>query len=390
MKRKLFFLLLLAGLGVSPTVLAGGIEPAVLGVTTKLLPTGTLVKAPDSRVFYIKDGTKSWVLDSVFSRWVTENHYYKADIARPISALDAAKYKQTKSVNPLYAGKVLRAPNGTQYYIDDKLRKRPISLAVRAKLKFPSGNLYPTNAVHLAEFLTGPALKGDKQPGGMVLYDGPYHGGRIWRLEEASDGAITKRLFLSDYLYESWYYPDESQRVAASGTELARYRRGSNISMYPPASPFLQRYPSGQVVPAPTTGSSLIKVRPAIRALIGRLNDIALPYYDRELTATENKAWVDYLYYGEVDNEADLRVAMSRQAKARALPTLTSHSQIIDLDVLKTKWFPYVFYFVHQLELDDADRDYWYSRIAAGDRDTIGKLGETLQWLKDTAGATRK
>lgn len=386
MNRQLIFLVLLLGLPANP-VYAGG---DVLGVTTKLLPSGTLVKAPDGRIFYLKDATKSRVIAPIYDRWTKENHYYKADLAQPISAADLAKYKQVKSVNLVYVGKILKAPSGTQYYIDDKMRKREISATTRQKLKFPTGNLYPTSAAHLAEFSTGPALKGDKQPGGMVLYDGPYHGGRIWKLEEAADGAITKRLFLSDYVYEAWYYPDESQRVAAGTKELARYRRGANIEAYPGGSPFLKRYPARQVVQPANTAKNLTKVRPAVRSLIARINTIALPYYDRELAAAENKAWIDYLYSGEVDNEADLKSSMARHAKTKTLPKLTSRTDMIDRDVLKSKWFPYLFYFVHQQEPEDADRDYWYSRIAAGDRDTIGKLGETLQWLKDTAGATRK
>lgn len=414
------------------------------------LPDGTLVKSAKSpNVYYIQAGKKSWVIPSVINRWLGENHYFKHDIIITVTDADLARYGQRASVNPIYAGKVLQHPNGTQFYIDDKLRKRQLSAAVRAALKFPGGNLYPTSIAHLEEFKTGPALASKTmQPGGMVVYDGPWHGGRIWRIEEGAGGALTKRLYLSDYIYEAAGYPDESQRVAVSATELARYQRGSNIERYADgytvgignnvyvvqagqlrliSSPallsamgykqkyvlkqhpeFLQRYPKGQPIaafktvtngtvkvtaeatPAPNAATNLVKVRPGIRTLIAQINDIALPVYDRELSAAENKFWVDYLYNGEVDTKAELVSAMKSRVSSGVWPTRTSRTAVVDADTLKNKWFPYLFYFVHQQEPSDADKEYWYGRIDSGDRNTIEKLGGTLQWLKDTAGLTHK
>jgi predicted 3-demethylubiquinone-9 3-methyltransferase (glyoxalase superfamily) len=60
------------------------------------------------------------------------------------------------------------------------------------------------------------------------------------------------------------------------------------------------------------------------------------------------------------------------------------------MDQLKNKWFPYMFYFVFQREPSSADKEYWYSRINSGDRNSIDKLGETMQWLKDKFGVSHK
>lgn len=414
------------------------------------LPDGTLVKSPTkTEVFYVRNGKKSWVIPGIVNKWLGENHFYKHDVILTISDADLARYPQTSSVNPAYVGKVLQHPDGTQYYIDDKARKRRLSAAARAKLKFPGGNAYPTSAAHLQEFPTGPQLAGSLQPGGMVIYDGPFHGGRIWRIEENSAGKMTKRLFLSDYLYEAWYNGDESQRVAVSAEDLAKYPRGSNIERYPDgwvvglgpdiyvvqkeslrliASPalfqalgynpkyvlkvfqeFLKRYPKGHAIAAfkgvvgseaeanksvpsgaPNAAVNLTKVRSEIRALITQVNDIYLSVYDKDVTASENKFWVDYVYNGEVGTKEDLIAAMKRARASGVKPARTSRTDELPEELLEQKWFPYLFYFVHQKEPEDADRDYWFSRIHGGDRNTIEKLGGTLQWLKDTSGATRK
>lgn len=413
------------------------------------LPDGMLIRGeskPD--VYYILDGKKSLVLPNILALWFGEAHFFKSDFVVTVTDADLARYVPTAAVNPLYIGKVLKHPNGSQFYIDDKMRKRPISQEVRGKLKFPGKNVYPTTASHLAQFKTGPALTGDKQPGGMIIYDGAYHGGRIWRLEEASDGVITKRLYLGDYFYEAEYYPDESQRVLVSAEELARYRRGANIGTYPDGwvvllnnqryvfqdgklrligsneifnafgynpkyvltafSQFYKTAAHGQPIgafknriaknislvgvlkTAPSSAATLIKVRPGIRTLISTLNTIALPIYDRELTVAENKFWVDWLYNGEAQSKDQLLAAMKKHVATKKFPVRTSRTAELSEDILQNKWFPYLFYFVHQKEPNDDDRDYWFDRIHSGDRNTIEKLGGTLQWLKDTSGVTRK
>lgn len=420
-------------------------------INPNFLPNGTLVKSPtNGNVYYLKGGKKSWVIPGILNRWLGENHFYKSDIIITVSNSDLALYPQTSSVNPIYIGKVLKAPNGTQYFIDNKLRKRELPGNVRAGLKFPAGNLYPTSNAHLQEFSTGPTItRTDIQPGGMVVYDGPYHGGRIWKIEEDANGKITKRLFLSDYLYEAWGYPDESQRVAVNAAELAKYTRGADIERYPDgwvvglngatsvvqggalrrvSSPavfsamgynpkyvikafpeFLKRYPQGQPIAAfktvtsnnvkvsttatttaPSSAYALHKVRPAIRALIADMNTIYLSVFDKDVTPTENKFWVDYLYNGEVSNKADLIKAMKKAKTSGKKPARTAITTELAPDDLKNKWFPYLFYFVHQQEPSEDDQSYWFARIDSGDRNTIEKLGGAIQYIKDTTGETRK
>ena len=420
-------------------------------INPNFLPNGTLITSPSTpNVFYVRDSKKSWVIPSVLNKWLGENHFYKHDIVVTVSDSDLARYPQVSSVNFLYIGKVLQHPNGVQYFIDDKLRKREISASVRTALHFPAGNVYPTSSAHLQEFATGPKItRTDVQPGGMVIYDGPYHGGRIWRIEEDSAGKLTKRLFLSDYLYEAYGYPDESQRVGVSAAELARYPRGANIERYPDgwvvglngvisvvqngtlrriASPavfsamgynqkyvltkfpeFLKRYPQGQPIAgfktvvangvsvsstasttAPSTATGLNKVRPAIRSLIVEMNTIYISVFDKDVTPSENKFWVDYVYNGEVNNKADLITAMKKAKASGSHPARTSRTAVLSESTLENKWFPYLFYFVHQREPDEADKSYWFGRINGSDRNTIEKLGGTLQWLKDTSGVSHK
>ncbi len=412
-------------------------------------PDGTLIKSPSSgNVYYIWGGKKSWVLPSILNRWLGENHYFKHDIIITVSDTDLARYPQRSSVNPVYVGKILQAPSGQQYYIDDKLRKRPISAAVRTKFNVPGNNLYTTSTAHIAEFATGPALTGNEYPGGYVVYDGPYHGGRFWKIEEIAGGKLVKRLFLSDYIYEASGYPDESQRSPVVAGIFAKHTRGENIERYPDGftvgigtsiyvvqneslrlitSPsiyaalgyhakyvqkeypeFLRRYPHGNAIrafrtivdgslvqagspaPAPSTSASLLKVRPAIRTLISEVNTLYIQVFDKDVTISENKFWVDYVYNGEVKTKTDLIAAMTTARQINKKPSLTSRTAAISLDKLKSQWFPYLFYFVWQKEPSAEDTAYWYSRIQSGDRDTIEKLGGTIQWTKDNLGVTRR
>lgn len=420
-------------------------------INPNFLPDGTLIKsAGRPEVFYIQNGKKSWVIPGLINRWLGENHYFKHDIILTIPDEDLARYPQTKSVNPVYIGKILQHPDGTQYFIDDKLRKRKIaSPAIRVALKMPAGNLYPTSAIHLQEFPTGPAITDTKlYPGGMVVYTGPYHGGRFWRIEEVTGGKLVKRLYLSDYIYEADGNPDESLRAPAIDAILARHERGVNLEKYPDGwvvglgpniyvvqdeklrlitSPdifaamgykqkyvltvfpeFLKRYAHSQSIsafkgivstssalkggpaPAPNTANGLTKVRPAIRALIADVNNVYLGVFDKDVTAAENKFWVDYVYNGEVNTKTDLIAAMQRAKQTGQKPARTSRTAKISLDKLKSHWFPYLFYFVHQQEPSQADKEYWYGRIQDGDRDTIEKLGGTIQWLKENQGTTRR
>ncbi|PIT98280.1 MAG: hypothetical protein COT71_01640 [Candidatus Andersenbacteria bacterium CG10_big_fil_rev_8_21_14_0_10_54_11] len=416
------------------------------------LPEGTLVTSPSTpNIYYLRGGKKSWVLPSILARWFNENHYYKGDIVMNISDADLARYPTATSVNKLYIGKVLQHPSGTQFYIDDKLRKRLLPGGVRVALRIPAGNLYTTSAGHLSEFPTGPPLTADKYPGGFVMYDGPYHGGRIWKTEEITGGTIVKRLYLKDRFYEADGYPDESQRAPATAEMLARHPRGANIDRYPDgwligSTPNIfvmqagdkrlivslsvfaamgytdsihvhreypelyAKYAQGQPIrafktvtangasmakgapaAAPSTSSNLLRVRPAIRTLIGQLNDHFRFVFDRDPSIAENQAWVDYLYLGEVSTREDLLAAMRRaKTTGRAALDITPRTAVLPEEQLERHWFSYLFYFVHQQEPTEADREYWYARIKPGDRDTIEKLGGTLQWVKENFNATRR
>lgn len=412
------------------------------------LANGTLVRtAANPAVYYLRDGKRSWVLPKIIDNWLGEAHYFKHDVLTVISDEDMRRYPQTKSVNPLYIGKILQGPGGKQFYIDDKLRRRPISASVRGALKYPGRNVYPTTAAHLAEFAAGPAItRTDVHPGGTVMYNGPYHGGTVWRIEENAAAALTKRFYLSDYVYEAEGYPWSSQILPVSTAELNRYTRGSNIERYPDGwvaglnsknyvvqkgtlrhiatqslfdamgykskyvltihPEFLKRYPIGTPIaafksltttvataaPAPTTAttSAYPQLRPPAREAIAQVNDIFLVTYDRAITAEENRFWVDYVYKGEVANKTELTAAIQRAKATGKRPALTPRTTPIDPAALKAKWFPYLFYFVWRREPDQAARDYWFGRIVPGDRDTIEKLGGTIQWLKDTSGLTHK
>lgn len=388
------------------------------------------------------------VLPKIISLWLGEAHYFKIDCVVTISAADLARYPQTKSVNPLYIGKILQAPDKTQYFIDDKLRKRKISPAVRAALRYPSRNLYATTASHLTEFAAGPEIKRtDVHPGGTVMYNGAYHGGTVWRVEE-NNGIYIKHYYLQDYIYEAEGYPWSGQIMSVTGQELARYKRGTNIERYPDGwqvgigkdifivkngalrriasdalyktmsynpkyilrvfPEFLLRYPRTYTIAgfknifvasaakisatsvAPNTSNTLTKVRPAIRDLIAQINDIYMAVFDKQISVADNMFWVNYVYNGEVATKSELVAAMNKEKVTGIKPSLTPRTTPISLTLLKEKWFPYLFYFVWQREPDSADKDYWYGRINDGDRNTIEKLGGTLQWLKDTSGISHK
>jgi hypothetical protein len=442
------------GRGVPSLAAAGGFEidrkyyPS--SANPNALPDGTLIRSGVSgTVFYVQNGKKSWVLPSILNRWLGENHFFKHDIIVTLSEADLARYLQVASVNPIYMGKVLVHPGGTQYFIDDKLRKRELPAGVRSALKIPVGNVYPVSAAHLQEFKTGPKLTADRYPGGMVVYTGPYRGGRFWRFMEAADGTVRKHLYLSDFIYEADGNPDESHRAPAVTAIFDKHGRGANIERYPDGwtvglgsdifvvqnghlrlitsaqlfaamgyqekyvrreyPEFLRRYPRGEPIrayrtivatgvsaskgapaPAPNAATNLTKVRPHIRALIAEVNTIYLTTHGKDVTAAENKFWVDYLYNGEVNNRADLIAAMQRAAATGKNPPRTSRTAQIDIEKLKSHWFPYLFYFVHQKEASPEDIDYWYSRIQPGDRDSIEKLGGTIQWVKENLGATRQ
>jgi hypothetical protein len=413
------------------------------------LPNGTLVKkATNNNVYQIRDGKTTLILNSILDRWLGENHFFKRDIIRTISTEDFARYPQGNAVNKIYVGKVLKGSSGKQYFIDDKMRKRELSTTARATLKFPANNLYATTDAHLTQFSTGKPLDGKSIPGGFVFYDGHYHGGRMWKTTEAGDGKIEKHLYLKDRFYEADGNPDESQRVALSSAQLATLRRGVNIDKYPDgwfigigkdvylmqggkrrkiASPeilnamsganqarkeypeIFTKYATGEDVrafkntiapntnssttsgakSAPNTAHNLTRVRPEIRALIADMNNIFMSVFDRDPSVNDNQFWVDYAYNGEVKNKAELLNAMKGAKKSGNNPARTPLNAELDSSVLENKWFPYFFYFTHQRDANEDEKDYWFNRINT-DKNTPEKLGGTIQWLKDTQGRSMR
>lgn len=412
------------------------------------LPDGFLIKSvAGGDTYYVKNGTKSKVLPRIIELWLKEAHYLKPDLIVKVSGEELAKYKEVAAVNPLYIGKILQAPDGKQFFIDNLLRRRPLSAAVRSALVYPSRNVYPTTDSHIAQFKLGPAItRTDVHPGGTVIYFGSYHGGTVWKIEEDAKGNLTKCFYLQDYIYETEGYPWSSQILPVSEAELNRYPRGLNIDKYPDGwvvglnansflvhngtlrllpeavrkamgynakyvltvfPEFLKRYPRGEAVtqfknvtakvngnlakaaPAPNAASTYTKVRPAVRALIADVNNIYLLIYGKEATASENQFWVNYLYSGEVSTKAALEAAMKTAKATGKKPALTSRTATLSEDIMKSKWFPYLFYFVHQSEPSDTDKDYWYGRIDGGSTSIEG-LGGTLQYIKETTGSTRK
>lgn len=413
------------------------------------LPDGTLVKKSNSsNVYQIRDGKITLVLNSILDRWLGENHFFKQDIIRAISAEDFIRYPQGNAVNKIYIGKVLKGASGKQYFIDDKLRKRELSSATRAALKIPANNLYATTDAHLNQFSTGKTLDGKSIPGGFVFYDGPYHGGRMWKTTEAGDGKIEKHLYLKDRFYEADGNPDESQRVALSPAQLATLRRGANVDKYPDgwligigkdaylmqgakrrkianseilnvlggANQIRKEYPeiftayatgedvrafknivatntnsgtSSSAKVAPSVAHNLTRVRPEIRAIIADMNNIFMGVFDRDPSVSDNQFWVDYAYNGEVKNKAELLAAMNKAKKTGKNPPRTPLNAELDSTTLENKWFPYYFYFTHQRDANEDEKNYWFNRIHT-DKNTPEKLGSTIQWLKDTQGRSMR
>jgi len=466
MNNKLAISALLLGVIIStPDAFAGG---AVNGVSTvkkssgftvdkkfypssqnpNFLPDGTLVKKDNNAIYQIRDGKMTLVLNSILNRWLEENHFFKREIIRTISAEDFARYPAGNAVNKIYIGKVLKNAKGKQFFIDDKLRKRELPASARTALKIPANNSYLTTDAHLNQFSTGKPLDGKTIPGGFVFYDGPYHGGRMWKTTEAPDGKIEKHLYLKDRFYEADGNPDESQRVALSASQLATLRRGVNIDKYPDGwligigkdvylmqagkkrkiinpeilnalggtNQIKKEYPeiytkyatgedirafkkivaentnittSSSAKVAPNTAHNLTRVKPEIRSLIADMNNIFMSVFDRDPSVSDNKFWVDYTYNGEVKNKTELLDAMNKAKKSGKNPKRTPLNVKLNTSILENKWFPFLFYFTHQRDANDDERDYWFNRIHA-DRNTIEKLGGTIQWLKDTQGRSRR
>ncbi|TSC72100.1 MAG: hypothetical protein G01um101438_728 [Parcubacteria group bacterium Gr01-1014_38] len=194
------------------------------------LPDGFLIQAQGKpEVYVIRGGKKSPLHRPILDRWLAEAHYFKHDVIIQFPASELAKYQTASPRNTFFMGRILTA-GGPRYFIDDQLRRRPISPAVQAALKYPSRILYTVPQGILDAFPEGPAItRTDRHPGGTVMYHGPYHGGTVYLIR----GDDTKHEFLQDYIYETMGFPWSSQILPVSAEELARYKRGAHLSTYP-------------------------------------------------------------------------------------------------------------------------------------------------------------
>jgi hypothetical protein len=402
-------------------------------------------------VYVIRGGKKSIVHRPIFDRWMQEAHYFDGDIAISLSTADIASYPDTTARNHVYMGKILES-GGKRYFIDDKLRKRPITPAVQAALKYPGRNVYAVPANILSAFPDGPAIvRTDIHPGGTVVYRGAYHGGTIWLIT----GDDTKHEFLQDYVYETMGFPWSSQILPISVAELAKYKRGAHLSTYPDGwvigkgtrryltqgnrlrwiasdtlfralkynskyvltvfPQFFSNYGQGEPITAfgsirasvssetvaaayaavfgtpaasPLPVTISTRVPPEVARLIANVNTIFLTIYDRNPTASENAFWIDYLYKGEAQTETAFRAALTRAKTTGVRPTITSRTVVLAPEIL-LRYVNFLFYYVFGRFPDEGEKAFWDERVTSGLRKTIEDLGGNMQFLKDQ-GLTRR
>ncbi len=207
------------------------------------LPDGFLIQASGGTdVYVVRGGKKSLIHRPILDRWLKEAHYFKHDVIVKLSASELAKYGDTTPRNAFSMGRILTTGGG-RFFIDDKLRRRPISPAVASALKYPKRNVYTVPSGILNAFPEGPVItRTDRHPGGTVMYHGAYHGGVVYLIRDgdlpaaASPQAMqagTKHEFLQDYAYETMGFPWSSQILPTTAEELKQYRRGAHISTYP-------------------------------------------------------------------------------------------------------------------------------------------------------------
>lgn len=379
---------------------ARGEEGEVLGTDTvgtfypstygrNRLPDGFLIQAMGkNEVYVIRGGKKSLIFRPIVDRWLREAHYFKHDVIVKLSAAELAKYPEATPRNPFSMGRILSS-GGRRFFIDDKLRRRPISPAVQAALKYPSRNVYEVPASVLNAFPEGPPVtRTDRHPGGTVMYHGPYHGGIVYLIR----GDDTKHEFLQDYAYETMGFPWSSQILPTTAAELARYKRGAHISTYPDGwvisiggnhflvaggklrwiaskalfdslgyntkyvltvfPEFFKNYAVGRPVTAFKATRAAVSQASADRAasllgvtggfeglsdeqqkLLAQVNQLFLEVYDRNPSREENKFWVNYISAKKPRTARALLVAMAKARAAGELPKLAETTSTEDLRV---------------------------------------------------------
>lgn len=352
------------------------------------LPDGFFVQATGSdNVYVIVGGKRSLVYRPILDRWLKEAHYFKHDVIVKLSAAELATYAETTPRNTVYMGRVLTA-EGPRYFIDDQLRRRPITPAVQAALKYPSRNVYQVPGVVLNAFPGGPPItRTDAHPGGTVMYHGAYHGGVVYLIR-----GDAKHEFLQDYAYETMGFPWSSQILPTTAAELKRYRRGAHISTYPDGwiigvggnrfltqggklrwiaskavfdalgynakyvltvfPEFFKNYLVGQPITAFKGVRAAVTQASADRAnsllgatgnfeglsaetqkLLAEVNRLFLEVYDRNPSREENKFWVNYISAKKPRTARALQEAMAQARDSGELPTLPKTATAADLRV---------------------------------------------------------
>ncbi len=435
-----------------PTVLAattvGKLPPSAYGMST--LPDGFLIGAKGRpEVYVVQKGRKSLINGLILDRWLAEAHFIAPDVIIRLSPQDLAAYPDASARNAFYTGKILSF-NGQRYFIDDRLRRRPISPQVQAALKYPRRNVYDVPATILNAFPLGPVItRTDRHPGGTVVYTGPYHGGTLYLIR----GDDTKHEFLQDYVYETMGFAWSSQILPVTATELARYKRGQHLSTYPDGwivgkgmrrylvqggalrwlasdslfeafgynptyvlrvfPEFFRNYDPGDPVTAfknvsvatteaavraaqqaatgktaavgsgSVTDSAIaaLRVPPESRRLIANVNMFFLRVSDRNPTSNENIFWIDYLYKGEAQTEAEFVAALRTATATGKRPVITSRTAVLSPEKL-LRYVNFLFYFVHGRFPTADEKNFWDERVRSGVRKTIEDLGGNIQYRK--------
>ncbi len=366
----------------------GPLYPSAYGSTK--LPDGFLIQASGGTdVYVIRGGKKSLIHRPILDRWLKEAHYFKHDVIVKLSPPELAKYADTSARNDFYMGRILTT-GSTRYFIDDKLRRRPISPSVQAALKYPSRNVYTVPSGILDVFPDGSAItRTDRHPGGTVVYHGAYHGGVVYLIR----GDDTKHEFLQDYAYETMGFPWSSQILPTTAAELKLYKRGAHISTYPDGwiigvggsnylvqrgklrwiaskavfdalgynpkyvltvfPEFFKNYVVGQPVSAFKGVRASVSQSSADRAaglvsgasgafeglstetqkLLSNVNQLFLEVYDRNLSREENKFWVHYISAAKPRTARALQQAMATARDSGELPALPTVTSAADLRV---------------------------------------------------------
>lgn len=336
------------------------------------LPEGFLIQAQGgSEVYVIRGGKKSLIYRPLLDRWLKEAHYFKHDVIVKLPAAELARYPDTTPRNAFYQGHILTT-GGPRYFIDDTLRRRPISSAVQAALGYPGRNVYQVSSSVLNAFPEGPPVtRTDRHPGGTVMYHGAYHGGIVYLIR----GEDTKHEFLQDYVYETMGFPWSSQILPTTAAELARYRRGAHLSTYP----------DGWIIGI--GGNSFLVAGGKLRWIAGKAIFDALGYNPRYVLTVFPEFFKNYPVGPPVTAFKGVRVNTSQASADRAASLLGAPGGFEGLSDEQQKLLAQV----NQLFLEVYDRNpgreenkFWVSYISAKKPRTARALQQVMAKAKDT------